>query len=113
MRCKSLLYCASAILLVSVFGTQSLGQETTSNVHGHSEMIENENKPVAVAKRNSNSITLFMCGDVMTGRGIDQILPYPSEPIIYESYMKSARGYVDIAEQANGPIDYPVSFSYI
>jgi poly-gamma-glutamate synthesis protein (capsule biosynthesis protein) len=54
-----------------------------------------------------------MCGDVMTGRGIDQILPHPNEPILYESYMKSARGYVDIAEKANGPIDYPVSFSYI
>ncbi|MGD8442894.1 MAG: CapA family protein [Desulfobacterales bacterium] len=76
-------------------------------------MIENENKTVDVAKRISHSITLFMCGDVMTGRGIDQILPHPSKPVIYESYMKSARGYVDIAEQTNGPIDYPVSFSYI
>jgi poly-gamma-glutamate synthesis protein (capsule biosynthesis protein) len=49
----------------------------------------------------------------MTGRGIDQILPHPADPTIHESYMKSARGYVDIAEKANGPIDYPVSFSYI
>ena len=29
-------------------------------------------------------IRLFLCGDVMTGRGIDQILPNPSEPQIYE-----------------------------
>ena len=29
-----------------------------------------ENKP-------SNPITIFMCGDVMTGRGIDQVLPQP------------------------------------
>jgi poly-gamma-glutamate synthesis protein (capsule biosynthesis protein) len=54
-----------------------------------------------------------MCGDVMTGRGIDQVLPHPSEPTIYESYMKSAQGYVKIAEDVNGPIDYPVSFSYV
>ena len=27
-----------------------------------------------------NLLTLFLCGDVMTGRGIDQVLPYPSEP---------------------------------
>jgi hypothetical protein len=27
-------------------------------------------------------ITLFMAGDVMTGRGIDQVLPYPSDPVI-------------------------------
>ena len=113
MRYKFLLYCATACLLVSVSWAQPSGQETTSGNHGHSDMIENENKPVDIAKRNSNAITLFMCGDVMTGRGIDQILPHPNEPTIYESYMKSARGYVDIAEQANGPIDYPVSFSYI
>jgi poly-gamma-glutamate capsule biosynthesis protein CapA/YwtB (metallophosphatase superfamily) len=25
------------------------------------------------------SVTLFLCGDVMTGRGIDQILPHPAE----------------------------------
>ena len=49
----------------------------------------------------------------MTGRGIDQILAHPSDPAIYESYMKSARGYVKIAEEVNGPIDYPVSFSYV
>ena len=61
----------------------------------------------------SNPITIFMCGDVMTGRGIDQVLPYPSDPLIYEPYMKSARGYVEIAEKAKGPIQQPVSFSYI
>ena len=27
--------------------------------------------------------------------------------------MKSARGYVEIAEKTNGPIQKPVSFSYI
>ena len=44
-------------------------------------------------KRDNNSelVTLFLCGDVMTGRGIDQILPYPSSPEIYEPYMTSAR----------------------
>lgn len=58
-------------------------------------------------------ITIFMCGDVMTGRGIDQLLPYPSDPKIHESYMKSAIGYVEIAERVNGPIQKPVDFSYI
>ncbi|TNF99005.1 MAG: CapA family protein [Gammaproteobacteria bacterium] len=58
-------------------------------------------------------IKLFLCGDVMTGRGIDQILPHPSRPHLYESYMKSAEGYVEIAENANGEIDKPVSFDYI
>ncbi len=26
------------------------------------------------------AITLFLCGDVMIGRGIDQILPFRCEP---------------------------------
>jgi poly-gamma-glutamate synthesis protein (capsule biosynthesis protein) len=58
-------------------------------------------------------ITLFLCGDVMTGRGIDQILPHPCDPAIHERYMQSALGYVQIAEQRNGPIPRPVDPAYI
>lgn len=58
-------------------------------------------------------VTLFVCGDVMTGRGIDQILPYPGSPEIFESYLQDARSYVDLAEKTNGPITIPVSFAYI
>ncbi|OPY13473.1 MAG: Capsule biosynthesis protein CapA [Syntrophus sp. PtaB.Bin075] len=61
----------------------------------------------------SGAIKLFLCGDVMTGRGIDQILPYPSNPVLYESYVKDARGYVDLAEELNGLIPQPVDFGYI
>ncbi len=49
----------------------------------------------------------------MIGRGVDQILPHPGDPLLYESYMKSARGYVELAERAHGPIARPVSFAYI
>jgi poly-gamma-glutamate capsule biosynthesis protein CapA/YwtB (metallophosphatase superfamily) len=62
---------------------------------------------------NSDPITLFLCGDVMTGRGVDQVLPHPGDPALYEPYMKSALGYVELAEQTNGPIPKPVEFSYI
>jgi len=58
-------------------------------------------------------ITIFMCGDVMTGRGVDQVLPHPGDPRIQEPYLQSARGYVDLAEAANGVIAKPVGFSYI
>jgi poly-gamma-glutamate synthesis protein (capsule biosynthesis protein) len=58
-------------------------------------------------------ITLFLCGDVMTGRGIDQILPHPNKPHLFEPYMHSALGYVELAEQATGPIQRPVDFAYI
>jgi poly-gamma-glutamate synthesis protein (capsule biosynthesis protein) len=53
-----------------------------------------------------------MCGDVMLGRGIDQVLPHPSQPCLYETYMRDARGYVTLAEQAHGLITQPVSFAY-
>lgn len=58
-------------------------------------------------------LSIFLCGDVMTGRGIDQILPYPGNPSLYESYVRDARDYVRLAEQINGPISRPVDFAYI
>lgn len=58
-------------------------------------------------------MTLFLCGDVMTGRGVDQILPHPSAPKIFEPYTKDAREYVTLAESRNGPVAKPVSASYI
>ncbi|MES1999313.1 MAG: CapA family protein [Pseudomonadota bacterium] len=61
----------------------------------------------------SHRITLFLCGDVMTGRGIDQILPHPGKPHLFESYMRSALGYVELAEAVSGRIERPVDFSYI
>ncbi len=61
----------------------------------------------------SNFITLFLCGDVMTGRGIDQVLPHPSNPVLHESYIKDARDYVTLAENRNGIIEKPVNFAYI
>jgi poly-gamma-glutamate capsule biosynthesis protein CapA/YwtB (metallophosphatase superfamily) len=61
----------------------------------------------------ANSLTLFLGGDVMVGRGIDQILPHPVEPRIYESYVKDARAYVGLAERKNGQITKPVDYAYI
>ena len=63
--------------------------------------------------RDSNLIAMFLCGDVMTGRGIDQVLPHPVNPRIHEPYMKSALGYVELAEAAHGGIPRPVSFAYV
>ena len=38
--------------------------------------------------------TIFCCGDVMIGRGIDQILKYKSDSKLYESYLSDAKDYV-------------------
>lgn len=58
-------------------------------------------------------ISMFLCGDVMTGRGIDQVLPHPGDPALYESYVRDARVYVQLAEDAHGPIPRPVDLAYI
>jgi poly-gamma-glutamate synthesis protein (capsule biosynthesis protein) len=55
-------------------------------------------------------IALFLAGDVMIGRGIDQVLPYPGDPQLYESYVISAHDYVELAERANGPFARPLTF---
>jgi poly-gamma-glutamate capsule biosynthesis protein CapA/YwtB (metallophosphatase superfamily) len=63
--------------------------------------------------KSPRRINLFLCGDVMTGRGIDQVLPHPSRPKLHEPYVSSALCYVELAEEAFGPIRRPVDFSYI
>src|SRR5213076_2084107 len=61
----------------------------------------------------TKTLRLFLCGDVMTGRGIDQASPHPVNPALHEPYVRDARDYVSLAENANGPIPRPVSFDYI
>ena len=61
----------------------------------------------------NNGLRLFLCGDVMTGRGMDQILPHSCKPVLYESCVKDARDYVLLAERKNGKLSKrPVDFSY-
>jgi len=58
-------------------------------------------------------ITLFLCGDIMTARGIDQILPHSVDPALHEPYATSALDYVRLAERANGSIARPVDPAYV
>jgi len=61
----------------------------------------------------SDAVTIMLAGDVMTGRGIDHVLPYPGDPKLHERVVRSAADYVAMAEQANGPIPRPVDFRYV
>ncbi len=61
----------------------------------------------------AQGMTVFLCGDVMTGRGIDQVLPHPGDPVLHEGYATSALDYVALAERANGPIPRPAEFAYV
>jgi poly-gamma-glutamate synthesis protein (capsule biosynthesis protein) len=56
---------------------------------------------------------LFLCGDVMTGRGIDQILSAPCDPALDEPWVKDARDYVRLAERAGAEIPRRASPEYI
>jgi poly-gamma-glutamate capsule biosynthesis protein CapA/YwtB (metallophosphatase superfamily) len=57
-------------------------------------------------------VTLALCGDVMLGRGIDQILPHPGDPTLREPSIRDAGAYVALAEARNGPIPRPVDVSW-
>ena len=57
-------------------------------------------------------VTLFACGDVMTGRGVDQILGHPGDPRLWEREVRDARQYVALAESINGAIPRPVDDSW-
>jgi poly-gamma-glutamate synthesis protein (capsule biosynthesis protein) len=58
-------------------------------------------------------LTVFLCGDVMTGRGIDQCFARACPPHLYERFVRDARDYIELAEQANGPIPRPVGLDYV
>ncbi len=58
------------------------------------------------------TITLLLAGDVMTGRGIDQVMPDPLPPVLYEPWVHDARDYVRLAETVNGAIAAPVPMAY-
>ena len=60
----------------------------------------------------SGLLTLFLCGDVMTGRGIDQVLEPSVDPVLFEPYVQSAEVYVGLAEERSGDIPRPVPPAY-
>ncbi len=57
-------------------------------------------------------MTVLLGGDVMLGRGVDQILPHPGDPELREPFVHDARRYVELAEQANGPVPRPVDWGW-
>lgn len=54
------------------------------------------------------TVLLSLAGDVMTGRGVDQILRQPGDATLRERSGGNARTYVELAEAVNDPIPAPV-----
>jgi poly-gamma-glutamate capsule biosynthesis protein CapA/YwtB (metallophosphatase superfamily) len=96
------IYSAGLIIAVFIIGCSIPGKPQKNKM----ETIKNDTPRKGVIK-------LFICGDVMTGRGIDQALPHSVDPVLYESYVKDAGIYLKLAEKENGDIDVPVTYDYI
>ncbi len=47
-------------------------------------------------------VKVFLSGDVMLGRGVDQVLPHPADPALEEELVRDARDYVRLAQERNG-----------
>lgn len=58
-------------------------------------------------------IVLFLAGDVMTGRGLDQAMPFHCSPGLDEDYVRDSRDYVLLAEMAHGPFRRPLGFAEV
>jgi poly-gamma-glutamate synthesis protein (capsule biosynthesis protein) len=57
--------------------------------------------------------TILLTGDVMLGRGIDQIHTQRNSPELYEPFVQSALAYVALAEARSGPIPRGVPCDYV
>lgn len=112
--------------LLSVFGNIAKKKMKTSSIHSlsiltlchsftnnttrRSFMLKaaanflSTNKGALAASDKQGSICLGFTGDVMLGRGIDAILPFHVDGTLYESYMRHAIGYVNLAIKENGPL---------
>lgn len=60
-----------------------------------------------------DTFTLWLAGDVMTGRGVNQIQQHPGDPTLHEQLVRDARDYVRLAETVHGPVPAPVAPAYI
>jgi poly-gamma-glutamate synthesis protein (capsule biosynthesis protein) len=110
----TLIPCALSVLLVLA---SPAGAVLAGPVPGRggapAEVQQVAEEPGKERSTASNAVVLFLAGDVMTGRGIDQALAHPGNPLLHEPVMKSAKGYVRLAEGVNGPIPRPVTCSYL
>ena len=61
----------------------------------------------------ADGLRLLLAGDVMLGRGVDQVLPHPGEPALFEDHAGSAEDYVRLAERAGGAIARPLAFEAV
>lgn len=101
------------LLGLSLLQSTSLSQSTSLLL---SSSARNQGRLSAGGEAAAGSglpLLLFLAGDVMTGRGIDQVLPRSVDPELHEPFVTDARQYVELAEAENGEIPAPVTYDYL
>ncbi len=98
---RRFLRCSTGIVLGAMAGTSAVGS-----------LVATAPRP-AQSPSGARDVRLFLCGDVMLGRGIDQILPHPSVPVLHEAFVRDARDYLELAERRGADIPWPVAFDYV
>ena len=88
------------------------GEEYVRGLEGGPSVATCCRWPGRVSEVGDGLLTLFLCGDVMTGRGVDQVLPHPGDPELRERYAGDARAYVRLAERAHGRIPRQAGFGW-
>jgi poly-gamma-glutamate capsule biosynthesis protein CapA/YwtB (metallophosphatase superfamily) len=96
----------------TLFNIENLTTTANMGLPGGAEARTARSQGQTVTTSSDVALVAFLCGDVMTGRGIDQILPHGGDPMLREPVVDDARTYVRLAEQASGPIPAPVDFTW-
>ncbi|MGD9021164.1 MAG: CapA family protein, partial [Lysobacterales bacterium] len=79
------------------------------------EMVKARAVPVSASGPGDKDMKLLLCGDVMLGRGIDQVLPRPGDPKLQEHWRKvyDAREFIRRAQMKHGQIDKDRDAAYV
>src|SRR5690606_19023004 len=88
-------------------GSRGGGREPASGRRGGA-LVELDVSRSYRGGMGAGTVTLFLCGDVMLGRGVDQILPHPGDPALREEYIRDGRDYVGLVEAASRTVPRPV-----
>lgn len=69
--------------------------------------------PMGAPAEAGDAVRLFLAGDVMLGRGIDQIMPHSVKPVLKEPAVRDAGRYVELARSAGADIPDRVDVDYV
>lgn len=86
-----------------------------SECRADEDLVKTRASDLAQSEPDDSDMKLLLCGDVMLGRGIDQVLPNPGNPRLHENWRNiyDAREFVRLAQQKHGEIDDERDMAYV